>query len=107
MPSYQIAESTSRGGLKFIGKLDAYATAYLGFSMDFNCTTDELTASVALLHNQGFGPLTEKPLNPNKVILDGQVLACVASVSVGFPRKFRCFSRAKIKARPKKQLSRG
>ena len=28
-------------------------------------------------------------------------MASVASVSVGFARKFRCFSRAKIKARPK------
>ena len=27
------------------------------------------------------------------------MVACVASVSVGFPRKFRCFGRAKIKAR--------
>ena len=30
-------------------------------------------------------------------------LACVASVSVGFPRKFRCFGRAKIGARAKKK----
>ena len=31
-------------------------------------------------------------------------LACVASVSVGFAHKFRCFGRAKIKARPKKEI---
>ena len=30
-------------------------------------------------------------------------LACVASVSVGFPHKFRCFGRAKIGARAKKK----
>lgn len=30
-------------------------------------------------------------------------LARVASVSVGFPCRFRCFGRAKIKARPKKE----
>ena len=31
------------------------------------------------------------------------LLACVASVSVGFPRKFRCFGGAKIGARAKKE----
>ena len=31
-------------------------------------------------------------------------LACIASVSVGFPRKFRCFGRAKIKVRRKKEI---
>ena len=41
--------------------------------MDFNCTTDDLTASVVLLHNPGSGPFTERPLTPNKLILDGQV----------------------------------
>ena len=30
-------------------------------------------------------------------------VACVASVSVGFPHKFRCFSRAKIGARAKQK----
>ena len=30
-------------------------------------------------------------------------LACVASVSVGFPQKFRCYGRAKIGARAKKK----
>ena len=30
-------------------------------------------------------------------------LACVASVSLEFPCKFRCFGRAKIKARAKKE----
>ena len=34
-------------------------------------------------------------------------LACVASVSVGFPHKFRCFGRAKIRARPKKKEGEG
>ena len=30
-------------------------------------------------------------------------IACATSVSVGFPRKFRCFGRAKIGARAKKK----
>ena len=30
-------------------------------------------------------------------------IACVASVSAGFPPKFRCFGRAKIRARAKKK----
>ena len=32
------------------------------------------------------------------VVFPGYKLACVGSVSVEFPRKFRCFGRAKIKA---------
>ena len=32
---------------------------------------------------------------------DALHIACVASVSVGFPHKFRCFGRAKIGARAK------
>ena len=40
-------------------------------------------------------------------ILCNKYIACVASVSVGFPRKFRCFGRAKIKARPKKERGGG
>ena len=75
--------------MKFIGKLDAYATAYLGFSMDFNCTTDDPTASVALLHNQGFGPLTERPLTPNKLILDGQVFT-VLNIAVSDAGQYAC-----------------
>ena len=34
-------------------------------------------------------------------------VACVASVSVGFPHKFRCFGRAKIGARAKKKEGEG
>ena len=75
--------------MKFIGKLDAYATAYLGFSMDFNCTTDEPTAFVALLHNQGFGPLTEKPLDPNKLILNGQVFT-VLNIGISDGGQYAC-----------------
>ena len=36
-----------------------------------------------------------------------RALACVASVSVRFPRKFRCFGRAKIGARAKKKQGGG
>ncbi|XP_067039208.1 matrix-remodeling-associated protein 5-like isoform X3 [Acropora muricata] len=75
--------------LKFIGKRDAYATAYRGFSMDFNCTTDDPTASVALLHNPGFGPLTERPLTPNKLILDGQVFT-VLNIAVSDGGLYKC-----------------
>ena len=75
--------------LKFIGKLDVFATAYLGFSMDFNCTTDDPTASVALLHNQGSGPLTERPLNPNKLILNGQVFT-VLNIAISDGGQYVC-----------------
>ena len=38
-----------------------------------------------------------------RLLFRGDV-ARVASISVGFPRKFRCFGLPKIKARPKKQI---
>ena len=76
--------------MKFIGKLDVYATAYLGFSVDFNCTTDDPTASVALLHNdQGSGSLTERPLTPNKLILDGQVFTML-NIAVSDGGQYAC-----------------
>ena len=75
--------------MKFIGKLDAFASGYLGFSMEFNCTTDDPTASIALLHNQGPGTLTERPLIPNKLILDGQVFTML-SIAVSDAGRYAC-----------------
>ena len=76
--------------MKFIGKLDAFDPAYFSFSMDFNCTTDDPTASVALLHNdKGFGPLTERPLTPNKLILNGQVFT-VLNIAVSDGGQYAC-----------------
>ncbi|XP_074620045.1 fibroblast growth factor receptor 3-like [Acropora palmata] len=75
---------------KFIGKLDQFASAYLGFSMDFNCTTDDPTASIALLHNQqGSGTLTERPPTPDKLILDGQVFT-VLNIAVSDAGQYAC-----------------
>ena len=42
-----------------------------------------------------------------KNIIFGCLVACVASVSVGFPCRFRCFDRVKIKARLKKERGGG
>ena len=76
--------------MKFIGKLDQFASAYLGFSMDFNCTTDYPAASIALLHNQqGSGTLTERPLTPDKLILDGQVFT-VLNIAVSDAGQYAC-----------------
>ena len=57
--------------------------------MDFNCTTVDPAATVALLHNQGLGPLTEKPLSPNKLILDGQVFT-VLNIAVSDGGQYAC-----------------
>ena len=75
--------------MKFIGKLDQFASAYLGFSMDFNCTTDGPTASIALLHHPGSGTLTERSLTPNKLILDGQVFT-VLNIAVSDGGTYAC-----------------
>ncbi|XP_074620056.1 neural cell adhesion molecule 2-like [Acropora palmata] len=57
--------------------------------MDFNCTTDDPAATVTLLHNQGFGPLTERPLTPNKLILDGQVFT-VLNIAISDGGQYAC-----------------
>ena len=75
--------------MKFSGKLDQFASAYLGYSMDIDCTTDDPTASVVLLHNQGSGPLTERPLTPNKLILDGQVFT-VLNIAISDGGQYAC-----------------
>ena len=75
--------------MKFIGQLDPYGTAYLGFSMKFNCTTDDPAATVALLHNERFGPLTERPLTPNKLILDRQVFT-VLNIGLSDGGQYAC-----------------
>ncbi|XP_015772820.1 PREDICTED: hemicentin-2-like isoform X2 [Acropora digitifera] len=90
-PLYQVLQrgTSGKGGLKFSGKLDQFASAYLGYSMDIDCTTDDPTASVVLLHNQGSGPLTERPLTPNKLILDGQVFT-VLNITVSDGGQYAC-----------------
>ena len=40
--------------------------------MDFNCTTDDPSATVSLLQQVFPSPFTERPVMPNKVILKGQ-----------------------------------
>ncbi|XP_015748326.1 PREDICTED: hemicentin-1-like isoform X3 [Acropora digitifera] len=89
LTSVQVTGTSGRGGLKFIGKLDVYASSYLGQSMDFNCTTDDPAATVTLLHNQGFGPLTGRPLTPNKLIRDGQVFT-VLNIAVSDGGQYAC-----------------
>ena len=57
--------------------------------MHFNCTTDDPMASVVLLHNPGSGPLTERPLTPNKLIRDGQVFT-VLNIAVSDAGQYAC-----------------
>ena len=58
--------------------------------MDFSCTTDDPTASIALLHNdKGFGPLTERLLTPKKLILNGQVFT-VLNITVSDGGQYAC-----------------
>ena len=57
--------------------------------MDFNCTTDDPAATVALLHSQGIGALTERSLSPNKLILDGQVFT-VLNLAVNDAGRYAC-----------------
>ena len=57
--------------------------------MDFNCTTDDPTASVTLLHHPGSGTLTQRPLTPNKLILDGQVFTML-NLAVSDAGQYAC-----------------
>ena len=46
---------------------------YLGLNMDINCTTNEPSAAVKLLHQPTFTYWVERAVKPSKLILRGQV----------------------------------
>ena len=69
--------ATGVGALRFLNDPEMILVGHFGYNVDFNCTTDDPNATVSLFHSPQFGPLTERPLTPGKLILNGQVFTLI------------------------------
>ena len=57
--------------------------------MDINCTTDEPSATVKLLHQPTFDNWVERAVKPSKLILTGQVFTLL-NVIVSDGGRYKC-----------------
>ena len=80
--------------LEFVSPPAQVLTAFLSLNMDINCTTDEPSATVRLLHQPTFTNWVERPVVPNKLILRGQVFT-VLNVIVTDGGRYNCEARYK------------
>ena len=69
--------SVGVGALKFLqGPLQLQAS-HVGWSVDYNCTTDDPNTTVSLLQSKDFGVYKVFPVSPNKLLLRAQVFTIV------------------------------
>ena len=73
--------SVGAGALKFLKEpplFQAFKAAHVGWTVDYNCTTDDPNATVSLLHSTDFGASYNViPVTPNKLLLRKQVFTIV------------------------------
>ena len=70
--------SVGVGALKFLQDPPRLQASYVGWSVDYNCTTDDPNATVVLLQSTDFGvSYNVFPVTPNKVLLRKQVFTIV------------------------------
>ena len=70
--------SVGVGALKFLQGPPQLQASYVGWSVDYNCTTDDPNATVSLLHSIDFGvSYNVSPVTPNKLLLRKQVFTVV------------------------------
>jgi len=77
------------GALKFLSPPAQVLPALLGMNEDINCTTDEPSATVRLLHQPTFTYWVERTVTPNKLILRGQVFTLL-KVNVNDGGRYNC-----------------
>ena len=77
------------GALKFLSQPPFVLHGFLGMNVDINCSTDNPNATVTLLHQPSFTFWVEKPVTPNKLILNGQVFTLLNLV-VGDGGSYNC-----------------
>ena len=66
------------GALKFLQVPPQVQASHTGWSVDYNCTTDDPNATVSLLHSKDFGfSYNVFPVTPNKLLLRKQVFTIV------------------------------
>ena len=81
--------STGVGALTFVSPPPPVVTAYLSLNMNVNCTTDEPSATVKLLHQPSFSNWVERVVEPSKLILRGQVFTLL-NVIVSDGGRYKC-----------------
>ena len=70
--------SVGVGALKFLQDPPQLQASHVGWSVDYNCTTDDPNATVQLLHSRDFGvSYNVLPVTPNKLLLRKQVFTVV------------------------------
>ena len=70
--------SVGVGALKFLQDPPQIQASHVGWSVDYNCTTDDPNATVSLLHSKNFGiSYNVIPVAPNKLLLREQVFTIV------------------------------
>ena len=69
--------SVGVGALKFLQDPPPLQESHIGWSVDYNCTTDDPNATVLLLQSTNFGPFNVFPVTPNKLLLRKQVFTIV------------------------------
>ena len=64
--------------LKFLQDPPQFQASHVGWSVDYNCTTDDPYAKVSLLHSRDFGfSYNVLQVSPNKLLLRRQVFTIV------------------------------
>ena len=70
--------SVGVGALKFLQDPPQLQASHVGWSVDYNCTTDDPNATVSLLQSKDFGTSYNVfPVTPNKLLLREQVFTIV------------------------------
>ena len=70
--------SVGVGALKFLQDPPQLQASHVGWSVDYNCTTDDPNATVSLLKSKDFGiSYNVFPVTPNKLLLTEQVFSIV------------------------------
>ena len=70
--------SVGVGALKFLQGPPQLQASHVGWSVDYNCTTDDPNATVSLLRSKDFGvSYNVVPVSPNKLLLRKQVFTLV------------------------------
>ena len=70
--------SVGVGALKFLQDPPQLQASHVGWSVDYNCTTDDPNATVSLLQSKDFGiSYNVFPVTPNKLLLREQVFSIV------------------------------
>ena len=83
--------SVRAGALKFLQDPPPLQTSYVGWSVDYNCTTDGPNVTLSLLRSRDFGDCYNVfPVSPNKLLLRKQVFTIVNLTFWDGGRDYKC-----------------